>query len=334
MTFSTTSDLAKLSIFQDRSNFLNTKITTLNQELITGRLANLGRDHTAHMPRIQYLEHQIKMLSAYDTVQKDANSHFDQVDLSIEKMQNLAQDVGQALVQDIGPNSQISLAKTQKMTLTLFEGLISALNRNSPSGFLFSGSKTNHPPLPKANDIIEQIKVFSSGSVSKEDLLDKLDDWFDKPSSPFQLGIYKGSPTGTKTFQISADVSAQIELRANDHRFRNLLKSTALAVVAAAASFPLDEQKNTLKLAAEGLLSSNDALIEMRAEIGSLKERIENQATHDSAQLVSFKHSFNDLTSADPYETATDLKAAENQLESLYVLTSNLSRLSFMDFFE
>lgn len=72
----------------------------------------------------------------------------------------------------------------------------------------------------------------------------------------------------------------------------------------------------------------------MRSELGSLKERIENQATHDTAQLASFKQSYNDLTIADPYETATNLKAAENQLESLYLLTSNLSKLSFMDFFE
>ena len=83
------------------------------------------------------------MISAYETVQRDANSHFDQVDLSIEKIQNLTQDVGQKLIQDIGSKAQISHAKTQKMTMTLFEDLISALNRIIYSDLLFSGIKTN-----------------------------------------------------------------------------------------------------------------------------------------------------------------------------------------------
>ena len=334
MIISTTSDLTKLLIFQDRSNFLNAKITTLNQELITGRLANLGQDRTAHIPKIQYLERQFAMISAYETVQKDANSHFDQVDLSIEKMQGLVQDVGEALFQIIGSNAQIPLAKTHKMTTALFEDLISALNRNSPSGFLFSGNKTNQVPFPKAKDIIDQIKDFSFGSKSKEDLEDKLHDWFDGLSSPFQHDIYKGSQTGIKTFQISPDMSVSLEFRANDLQFRNLLKSAALAIVATTGSFSKNEQKNALKFAAEGLLSANDALIEMRAELGGFKERIENQATHDATQLASFKHSYNDLTNANPYETATNLKSAENQLERLYLLTSHLSKLSFMDFFE
>lgn len=334
MTISATSDLSKMLIFQDRSSLLNAKITSLNQELITGRLSNLGQDRTAHIPRIQYLERQIEIISAYETVQKDANSYFDQVDLSVEKIQNLVQDVGQTLIQDIGSNAQISHAKTQKMTMTLFEGLISALNRKGPSGFLFSGSKTSQSPFPLAKDIIEKVQSFSSGSASKEELVDKLDDWFDGPSSPFQQDIYKGSQTGIKTFQISPDMPAQLELRANDHHFRDLLKSAALAVVATTASLSKNEQKSALKFAAEGLLSANDALIEVRAELGSLKEKIEDQVTHDTAQLVTFKQSYNDLTVADPYETATKLKAAENQLESLYLLTSHLSKLSFMDYFE
>ena len=259
---------------------------------------------------------------------------FDQVDLSIEKMQKQVQDVGQTLFQSIDSNAQTPIAKTEKMTLTLFENLISALNRNSPGGFLFSGSKTTQAPFPKAKDIIDQIKSFSSGSVSKAELVDKLDEWFDGPSSPFQREIYKGSQTGIKSFQISPDMSAQLELRANDLRFRNLLKSAALAVVATTGPISKNEQKNALEFAAQGLLGANDVLIEMRAGLGSLKERIENQATHDTAQLESFKQSYNDLTNADPYETATDLKSAENQLERLYLLTSQLTKLSFMDFFE
>lgn len=114
MVISTTSDLTKLLVFQDRSNFLNAKITTLNQELVTGRLANLGQDRTAHIPKIQYLERQFEIISAYETVQHDANSYLDQVDLSIDKMQNLVQDVGQTLFQIIGSNAQIPLAKPKK----------------------------------------------------------------------------------------------------------------------------------------------------------------------------------------------------------------------------
>ena len=41
---------------------------------------------------------------------------------------------------------------------------------------------------------------------------------------------------------------AQLELRANDHRFRDLLKSAAIAVFATTASLSKNEQKKLLNL--------------------------------------------------------------------------------------
>lgn len=334
MAYSISSDVSKLMTFQDRSSFLNAKITSLSKELATGQLANLSRDRADNISRIHYLEHQVKMLSAYGSVQQDANFHFDKVDFAMEKMQTNVKEFGQNLLLTSSALSPATLSTSGHAAVALFEDIVSGLNQNSSGGFLFSGLKTNQPPLPKAADILEKIKQFTSGAVSKEELVNKLDEWFNGPNSVFQKDIYTGSTEGVKTFQVASGFSAKLDIRADDHRFRNLIKNAALAVVTTTASLSQSEQKIALKSASEGLLSANGALIKMRSDLGGLIERIENQTTEDAAQLVSFKQSYNKLTRANPYKTATDLKAAETQLESLYVLASNLSRLSFVDYFE
>ena len=334
MAYSVSSDLSKLMTFQNRSSFLNAKITSLSKELTTGQLANLGSDRQAHLSRIHYLEHQIELLSAYETVQKDASSHIDKVDLTLEKIQNSSQEFGHRLILASSVSSRTAIFTAGQSAIALFEDIISDVNQASSGGFIFSGHKTNQPPLPKAAEILEKIRDFTAGVTSKEELESKLDDWFDGPNSVFQRDIYQGSAEGVRTFQVASNFSAELSIKADSDTIRNLLKNTALAVVATTGSLSQSEQKIALKTAAEGLLGVNGALIEIRSGLGSLMKRIDNQTTQDAAQLVTFKQNYNDLTRADPYKTATDLKAAESQLESLYILASNLSKLSFMDYFE
>jgi flagellar hook-associated protein 3 FlgL len=66
----------------------------------------------------------------------------------------------------------------------------------------------------------------------------------------------------------------------------------------------------------------------MRAGIGTLEARIETATARNSAETSALEMARNEIIAVDPYKAATDLSAAQTQLETLYTVTARLSRLS------
>ena len=87
-----------------------------------------------------------------------------------------------------------------------------------------------------------------------------------------------------------------------------------------------------LEYAALQMIEGNEGITDMRADLGDVEARIEAaQVRGDTARgLLELER--NALTSIDPYSVATQLQEAETRLESLYLLTTRLTRLSLTEF--
>ena len=60
--------------------------------------------------------------------------------------------------------------------------------------------------------------------------------------------------------------------------------------------------------------------------------RVEDAAARLSARGTALEIARNDMSAADPYETATKLQNVQLQLETHYTLTARLSRLSLTEY--
>jgi flagellar hook-associated protein 3 FlgL len=92
------------------------------------------------------------------------------------------------------------------------------------------------------------------------------------------------------------------------------------------------ERARLAERAGRELLSSEDARIMLAARIGSVEAQIEAARTRNGAEETALGILRSDIGSVDPYEAATRLEAASSQLESLYLVTARVSRLSLVEF--
>jgi flagellar hook-associated protein 3 FlgL len=80
--------------------------------------------------------------------------------------------------------------------------------------------------------------------------------------------------------------------------------------------------------AAERMMNGEAAIVDIRARLGVAEGRIEEARVRAEATRTGLQLEEARLTSADPYEVATELETVRLQLENLYVLTSRLSGLT------
>ena len=64
----------------------------------------------------------------------------------------------------------------------------------------------------------------------------------------------------------------------------------------------------------------------------SPNRKISAAETRNSSEESALQIARNDLTSVDPYSTATKLQETQTQLETIYALTARMSHLSLLDY--
>ncbi|OZA12697.1 MAG: flagellar biosynthesis protein FlgL, partial [Rhodobacterales bacterium 17-64-5] len=94
----------------------------------------------------------------------------------------------------------------------------------------------------------------------------------------------------------------------------------------------VEERGRLAQRAGQELLTSEDSRIALAARIGTAEAKVEAARTRNAAEETALGILRSDLGSVDPYEAATRLEAARNQLESLYLVTARVSRLSLTEF--
>ncbi|MEL6464858.1 MAG: flagellin [Pseudomonadota bacterium] len=279
------------------------------------------------------IEGDLRTLSAYKITGTEAAQYASAAQSALDRLDTSASSLSTALLSisssAIGPVlDQLSLEATSE-----FENLVSALNTSSAGRSLFAGVATDRGALAPADDILTDLRAAVAGALSPEDIKAAVDTWFDDPTG-FRASSYTGSDISLAPFQVSEDEQIPIDLKADDAVFRDLLKSTALAALAADASFglPTSSQQELLTTAGIDLLQAKTHLTATQANLGAAEARLDTIATRNAARNVSLEFAKGALLQADPYDTATQLEAVQFQLQSLYTITSRMSDLSLVNF--
>jgi flagellar hook-associated protein 3 FlgL len=212
--------------------------------------------------------------------------------------------------------------------------LLSAFNTNVAGRSLFSGVTTDTTTFAPTSTFISQLKTAVAGEVTLSGIQGAIDTWFDAPGGGFETIGYLGADTDLPPFLVGEGETVDLNLRGDSQVIRDLLKNTAIAALAAdpALGYSLPLQSALLVSAGESLMTSQGALVGLRADLGYAEARLEESRSRVSAERTSFEMSRNELLGVDLYETATRLEAVQFQLESLYTATARLSRLSLVEY--
>lgn len=327
-------DLAQHMMLNNHTTSTKNDLNRLAEELASGRKADISAALKGDFSLLADIERQLTVMESYDIVSKDAQVFTDAAQTTLEKIQSNSSALAKSLVTASVAGLEAPLDAVVTEAGDDFDALIGALNTSVGGSSLFAGTATDRGATISAADMMAQLSAAVAGSATISDIITTVDDWFMAAGGGFETTGYVGSANDLSPFRLSETETAEFTVRADDTELRALMRDTALAALAGDAGLALNavEKKQLVSHAGEALLTQQDDLTNLRADLGFEQARIDDAATNSAAQQTSLSMAKNDLVSSDPVEIAGQLQAVETQLEMIYTVTARLSKLSLVNY--
>lgn len=334
MATTTIGDLAHDMMLRRQNTQVKKTMTRLTEEMASGRAADTTEHLGGRFSHLSQIEHDMSLSAGYKTVAEEAR-------VATMTMQHALNRVNERTTELV---STAALASTAGTSINLdllgaeargdLDTIVSALNTNVAGRYLFGGVAVSDTSLASADTLMAGLLTAVGGAVTATDVMAAADTFFDAPGGDFETSIYLGATVDLAPFQLGAGESVNLGLRADDAALRDVLKHVALTALIDNGSLSLGPsgRDTLLGFVIDGLLTAQDKVTSVRADLGFAEDRIARAATRIETERGSYEMARNTLLSVDLYDTATELEAAQVQLETLYTITARTSRLSLVNF--
>ncbi|MBK0329254.1 flagellar biosynthesis protein FlgL [Rhodobacteraceae bacterium F11138] len=333
MNMTSIGDLAQSLMLRNRSQEIKQSIATLTEELSTGQVSDVSSRVGGDYSYLSDMDRNLALLGGFSISAAEASFFAEASQNSLERLSDLASSLNGTLL-SLTPATLEPVRENISLQVSAgIETAISALNATIGGRSLFGGTATDRAPLASADVMMNELQSLVSGLGSAAAVQAAVETWFDDPAG-FDAIMYNGSDQTLAPMQVGPGQQVEMTLKADDDTFRDLLQNMALAALAGdpALAFDAGIQAELIREAGGALLSSQDALTGLRADVGSAQARIEEAETRNASARTGLEYARGALLEADPFETATRLEEAQFQLESLYTVTVRSSQLSLLNF--
>lgn len=334
MTQVSIGDLAQSYVLRRQNTLLKQEMGKLSMELSSGRTSDVASHLSGDYSHLADIERGLRVLRGFDTSATEAAQFTSAMQSALGHVQDVSSSLSNALFTSSSGYLETPINSAAHAAETDMQTLVSTLNSSLAGRSLFSGVATDRSAMASADDIMAELRTAIAGAATSSDVITIVTDWFDAPGGGFETMGYTGSTTGMSPFPMGDGQSVDLDLRADNTAIRAALKFTAIAALSAEDSlgFDLDSKKQMQIHAGEGLLTAQDGLTAIRADLGYAEERIDDNVARIASEKTSLEYARGELLGVDPYETATRLEDVQFQLESLYTITVRLSRLSLVEY--
>jgi flagellar hook-associated protein 3 FlgL len=318
-----------------RANYqIKTRLMTLSNELSTGKIADLSSHLKGNAVQLADIDRRITVGTAQLATADSVSQRLSVVQLTLTRVDN----VRNALVANTGAMSldptdaQLQLGANEGESA--FRTIVSALNTQFAGQALFAGAASDGPALADADVMLTELRAAVAGTATVDDAIAAIADWFDLPGGGFETLGYVGDTGPDPTRRIDDETTATFGARADSQAVRDLLKATAVAALSTDTGIAVTTQERSgmFTKATTALVSAGSGIVNMQAAAGAEEARVDAAKARLTAQVSALSLMRNDMVSADPFETASELEQVQIQLETHYTVTARLSRLSLVGY--
>lgn len=329
----TLGDMARSFALRHQNTLLKTDIQRLNQELATGRAADLASHLGGSYSRLTAIERDMRMLDGYGVAVSEAAQFTELMQARLGQINSISTELSRDLLIGGASQSAVAAQALDVKARMQFSSVVAMLNSEVAGRKLFSGDTTDVNPVIDADLLLAELETVVAGATTAADIKTALDAWFAAPAG-YDGIAYTGSTTALAPLRMSETASVSVDIRADDAALKDVLKGLAMAAMANAPGTTLSfrEQGSLFFQSGEALLSAETGLIGLQARLGMAQEQIDRWSVRNQSEMAGLQYAKGALLSVDPFEAATELEAAQFQLESLYAVTVRLSQLSLVNF--
>ncbi|SMY08214.1 flagellin [Flavimaricola marinus] len=334
MAMNTLGDMAQL-FTSSRTNYqIKSRLMTLSNELSTGRVEDLSAHLKGDAVQLADIDRRIAVGGAQLATADSVARRLSVMQATLERVDSLRS----GLVESTG---SMSLEPTQAQLqfgadagTSAFESIVSAMNTQFVGQSLFAGATPDSPALAGADVMLAELRTAIAGATTAADASAAITAWFDTPGGGFETLGYLGDTGASPTRRIDDETTAQFVARADDQAVRDVLKASALAALATDTGLAMGSSERAAMFAeaTTALVSASSGLVNLQASTGAEEARVESAKSRLTAQVSALSLMRNDMVSADPFETASELEQVQTQLETHYTVTARLSGLSLVGY--
>ena len=327
-------DQARSLFLRQNQAQVKTDLTRLTQELASGQVSDLSNALRGDFSTLSGIERSLRLFDAYRNSGAEAALQTSAAQSALGTIQDQIFEFAPALLAasrtGAGQEMEIVAASAEDRLNTS----IAMLNQQVAGRTQFSGTATDTAPLISADALLAQLEPLAAGAVDAADLITALDSWFMDAGGGFETVAYQGSTDPAAGFAVAEGETIANPLSALDPALRKSLMGMALTSLVAQGLGPTTaaDKRQMLEAAALQMIEGNEGVTDLRAGLGNVETRIETAMVRNDTARGFLELERNALTGIDPFTVASELQEAQTRLESLYLLTTRLSRLSLTEY--
>lgn len=330
MTRISVGDASLTNILARQGADLRGQVQRASQEVATGRHADIGAVLRGDFSPLLAIDASLARLSAYKSNTADAAFQTAAQQSAIAGLSDLASGISTTLLgaKNSTPVQIDTLAADAKGRLASAIGL---LNTQTSGRAVFSGVATDTAPLGPVEDMLAALQTAATAATTAGQVSAAVSGWF---ADPLGFGAFYQGGGPLSATPIAQGEAAEVSTTAMDPALRDTLAGFAMVALLDRGVLAGDatERGRLAQQAGQQLVSTEDARTTLAARIGTVEAQIEAARSRNSVEETSLGILRSDIGSVDPYEAGTRLEAIQSQLESLYLVTARVSRLSLAEY--
>jgi flagellar hook-associated protein 3 FlgL len=331
MTRMSVGDASLTNILARQGADLRAQVQRASQEVATGKHADIGAAVRGDFSPMLAIDASLSRLAAYKTNTTDAAFQTAAQQSALAGLSDLAAGLSTSLMGAATFSTPAQIATLGADAKGRLASAIGLVNTQASGRAVFSGTATDSVPLGSVEDMLTALQTAAAGATTAGQVSAAVNGWF---ADPLGFGAFYQGGGALSPTPIAPGEAADQSTTAMDPTIRDTLAGFAMAALidqgALAGSAP--ERARLAAAAGDQLTRTEDARITLAARIGTVEAQIESAKTRNSAEETSLGILRSGIGSADPYEAATRLETVRAQLESLYLVTARVSRLSLTEY--
>ncbi|MDO8983407.1 flagellin [Cypionkella sp.] len=325
-------DMARSFMLRRHTVDLKQNLQRLTNEAAMGRISDTTARVSGDLGPISGIDVSLGRLKGYGIVTSEAGLFAGAMQTALGTVDNLAGNLSNSLISTSTGGTAALIDAAGKDAEQTLQTALSVLNTRFGDRSLFAGQATTGAASVDSDTLLSALTAAVAGAFSAQDVETAVSNWFASPTGYDAVAYQGGDALAGLT--IASGEEVRIDVTAKDPALRDTIKGLALAALLNRGVLVGQStgRQDLARRAALSLLENKTDRTNVAARLGLVEARIDAAAIRNSNETSALQIARNNITEADPYETAINLDETQAQLEKIYALTARLSRLSLLDY--
>ena len=323
-------------------------LANAEQEVSTGTYVNVGTQLGEGTSQDLVLRNQQSMLQTLEVTNGTVATRLSSAQNVMTNLQSTAQNFLNALISSTSQNG--TGGSLQSTAQSALQSLIEELNTSVSGEYIFGGINSGVPPItdyyasPSSANQSAVNSAFSSNfgfsqtspsvsSITGAQMQSFLTNQFDPLFSGANWSAdWSQASDTTLTTQISDTQTVSTSTSANQTAFQNLAEAYTMVANLGTSNLSGDALNTLISNATTLVQQGISGLTDLQTSVGLVQNDVTTANTQMSSQMNILTTQINGLESVDPYQASTQVTELQTQLETSYSLTSQLQKLSLVNY--